>query len=122
MALAVVAGLLFGLLAGYFGGLTDAIIMRIVDIQMTFPAIMVALLIDGVTRSFLPREQHDDLAILVIILAMAQSIWPQVARTVRASTMVERGREYVLAAQVIGRSRPSSWPGTSCPTSWGRCW
>lgn len=103
VTLAVCGGLLLGLIAGYFGGLTDAIIMRIVDIQMTFPAIMVALLIDGVTRSFISREQHDDLAIVVIIVAMALSIWPQIARTVRASTMVEKNREYVLAAQVIGR-------------------
>nr|WP_321342334.1 ABC transporter permease [uncultured Cohaesibacter sp.] len=104
VSLAVIIGIFFGLIAGYFGGLADALIMRLVDIQMTFPAIMVALLIDGVTRSFLPRELHDSLAIFVIILAMAQSIWPQVARTVRASTMVEKGREYVQAAQVIGRS------------------
>ncbi|SDX56575.1 ABC transporter permease [Litoreibacter albidus] len=103
VSLAVVAGLFLGLLAGYFGGLVDAIIMRIVDIQMTFPAIMVALLIDGVTRSFLSRDQHDELAVFVIILAMALSIWPQVARTVRASAMVEKSREYVMAAQVIGR-------------------
>ncbi|WP_373236305.1 ABC transporter permease [Cohaesibacter celericrescens] len=104
VSLAVIIGLFFGLIAGYFGGLADALIMRLVDVQMTFPAIMVALLIDGVSRSFLPRDLHDSLAIFVIILAMAQSIWPQVARTVRASTMVEKGREYVQAAQVIGRA------------------
>ncbi|MDP1669499.1 ABC transporter permease [Phaeovulum sp.] len=103
VSFAVLAGITFGLLAGYLGGVVDAVIMRIVDIQMTFPAIMVALLIDGATRSVLPREQHDRLAIFVIIMAMALSIWPQVARTVRASTMVEKGREYVQAAQVIGR-------------------
>lgn len=103
VVLAVSLGLLLGLLAGYVGGLTDTLIMRIVDIQMTFPAIMVALLIDGVTRIFLPRDQHEHLAVFVIILAMALSIWPQVARTVRASTMVEKSREYVQAAQVIGR-------------------
>ncbi|WP_372840443.1 ABC transporter permease [Phaeovulum sp.] len=101
--LAVTAGIFLGLIAGYFGGIVDALVMRIVDIQMTFPAIMVALMIDGVSRTLLPRDRHDDLAIFVIILAMALSIWPQVARTVRASTMVERGREYVQAAQVIGR-------------------
>jgi peptide/nickel transport system permease protein len=103
VTLAVCAGLTLGLIAGYFGGLADAFIMRIVDIQMTFPAIMVALLIDGVTRSFMTREQHSEMAIVVIIIAMALSIWPQVARTERASTMVEKSREYVLAAQVIGR-------------------
>ena len=100
--LAVVAGVTVGLVAGYVGGVFDAIAMRIVDIQMTFPAIMVALLIDGVSRSILPRDQHDSLAIFVIIFALSLSIWPQVARTVRASTMVQAKREYVLAAQVIG--------------------
>lgn len=100
--IAVVVGIAVGLVAGYAGGAFDAIAMRIVDIQMTFPAIMVALLIDGVSRSVLPRDQHDSLAIFVIIFALSLSIWPQVARTVRASTMVQAKREYVLAAQVIG--------------------
>lgn len=103
---AVLLGLLFGLLAGYFGGFTDALVMRVVDIQMTFPAIMVALLVDGVSRGILPADQHDQLAIFVIILALSLSIWPQVARTVRASTMVQRQRDYVLAAQVIGIPAP----------------
>lgn len=103
---AVCLGVLFGLLAGYFGGLTDAVVMRVVDIQMTFPAIMVALLIDGVSRAVLPADQHDRLAIFVIIFALSLSIWPQVARTVRASTMVQRHRDYVLAAQVIGIPAP----------------
>lgn len=102
VGIAVIVGVLFGLLAGYIGGLLDAIIMRIVDIQMTFPAIMVALLIDGISRGILPRDQHDQLAIFVIIFALSLSIWPQVARTVRASTMVEKNREYVQASQVIG--------------------
>ena len=102
VSIAVVLGLILGLLSGYFGGLADAIIMRIVDVQMTFPAIMVALLIDGVTRVILPRDQHDNLAFFVIIIAMALSIWPQIARTVRASTLVEKSREYVQAAQVTG--------------------
>lgn len=100
--IAVAVGIAVGLIAGYIGGVFDAVAMRIVDIQMTFPAIMVALLIDGVSRSILPRDQHDSLAIFVIIFALSLSIWPQVARTVRASTMVQAKREYVLAAQVIG--------------------
>lgn len=106
VSIAVLIGLFLGLIAGYFGGLLDAVIMRIVDIQMTFPSIMVALLIDGVSRGILPAEQHDRLAIFVIIFALSLSIWPQVARTVRASTMVQRQRDYVLAAQVIGIPSP----------------
>lgn len=103
---AVTIGVTVGLIAGYFGGLVDAVIMRLVDIQMTFPSLMVALLIDGVSRAVLPRDQHDQLAVFVIIFALALSIWPQVARTVRATTMVQRRRDYVLAAQVIGISAP----------------
>lgn len=103
---AVVIGVLVGLFAGYFGRIFDTIAMRIVDIQMTFPAIMVALLIDGVTKTILSPGLHDQLAILVIILALAQSIWPQIARTVRASTMVQARKDYVVAAQVIGIPSP----------------
>lgn len=103
---AVSIGVTVGLVAGYFGGLIDAVIMRLVDIQMTFPSMMVALLIDGVSRAVLPRDRHDQLAVFVIIFALSLSIWPQVARTVRASTMVQRRRDYVLAAQVIGISAP----------------
>lgn len=106
VGLAVAIGVAVGLLAGYFGGVVDAVVMRIVDIQMTFPSLMVALLIDGISRGLLPRERHDQLAIFVIIFALSLSIWPQVARTVRASTMVQRQRDYVLAAQVIGVSAP----------------
>lgn len=103
---AVTIGVSVGLIAGYFGGLIDAVIMRLVDIQMTFPSLMVALLIDGISRAVLPRDQHDTLAVFVIIFALSLSIWPQVARTVRATTMVQRRRDYVLAAQVIGISAP----------------
>jgi peptide/nickel transport system permease protein len=103
---AVIVGLIAGLISGYIGGVLDTVIMRIVDIQMTFPAIMVALLVDGITRSMLPKDQHDSLAIFVIIFSLGLSIWPQIARTVRASTMVEKNREYVQAARVMGRSAP----------------
>ncbi|MQB40721.1 ABC transporter permease [Rhizobium sp. ICMP 5592] len=106
VSLAVLIGLAGGLAAGYFGGLCDAVIMRLVDIQMTFPAIMVALLVDGISRGILPKDQHDALALFVIVLSLALSIWPQVARTVRASTMVEKNREYVQAARVMGCSSP----------------
>ncbi|MFB9949109.1 ABC transporter permease [Rhizobium puerariae] len=103
VGIAVAIGLALGLVAGYLGGFVDGFIMRVVDIQMTFPAIMVALLIDGISRGLLPRERHDRLALFVIILSLALSIWPQVARTVRASTMVEKNREYVQAVRIIGR-------------------
>ena len=101
---ALLAGTAIGLLAGYAGGLVDAVLMRIVDIQLSFPAILIALLVDGVVTAVLPRELHERLELYVLIFAIGISRWPQFARTVRGSTLVERGRDYVLAARVIGLS------------------
>jgi peptide/nickel transport system permease protein len=100
--LAVTLGVSLGLLAGYLGGRIDALIMRIADIQLSFPAILVALLIDGLARTILDRDLHDKLAVYVLILAIGLSNWVQFARTVRGSTMVEKNREYVQAARLIG--------------------
>jgi len=97
-------GVTVGLLAGYLGGKVDALLMRIADIQLTFPSILVALLIDGVVRAALPRETHSEVALFVVIFAIGISNWPQFARTVRGSTLVERNKEYVQAARVIGLS------------------
>lgn len=99
---ATILGVLIGLVAGYLGGTVDAVLMRIADIQLTFPSILVALLIDGVARAILPRDLHGEIAIYVLIFAIGISNWPQFARTVRGSAMVERGKEYVQAARVIG--------------------
>jgi peptide/nickel transport system permease protein len=104
---ALLLGVSLGLISGYFGGRVDAAIMRIADVQLSFPAILIALLIDGVARVALPSERHDAIAIPVLILAIGVSGWVQYARTVRGSTMVEKGKEYVQAARVIGR-RPLS--------------
>jgi len=101
---AVVVGIAAGLLAGYAGGVTDAMLMRIADIQLTFPAILIALLVDGVVMAALPQEMHERLKVQVLIFSIGISFWPQFARTVRGSTLVERGREYVMAARVIGLS------------------
>jgi peptide/nickel transport system permease protein len=98
----MLVGVLLGLVAGYLGGRTDAAIMRIADVQLSFPAILIALLIDGVARVALPRDMQEHLAWLVLIVAIAAANWVQYARTVRASTMVESRKEYVQAARVIG--------------------
>jgi len=100
---AMVLGIGLGLLAGYLGGTVDAVIMRIADVQLSFPAILIALLIDGVARIVIPRELHHEIAIYVLILAIGFSGWVQYARTVRGSCMVEKSKEYVQAARVIGR-------------------
>ncbi|RVT90107.1 ABC transporter permease [Rhodovarius crocodyli] len=102
---ATCVGVLVGLLAGYLGGTADALLMRIADIQLTFPSILVALLVDGIVRAALPREVHDQIALFVVVFAIGISEWPKFARTVRGSTLVERNKEYVLAARVIGLSK-----------------
>ncbi|HEV7268036.1 MAG TPA: ABC transporter permease [Falsiroseomonas sp.] len=103
--LSVLIGVTAGLAAGYLGGTVDALLMRITDTMLTFPTILIALLIDGVTRAALPRDVHDQVALYVVIFAIGISNWPSFARTVRGSTMVERNKEYVQAARVIGLSQ-----------------
>jgi peptide/nickel transport system permease protein len=100
---AMVLGVTLGLIAGYVGGKVDAFIMRIADVQLSFPAILIALLIDGVARAVLPRETHGGpIALFVLIFAIGISNWVQYARTVRGSTLVEKNKEYIQAARVIG--------------------
>jgi peptide/nickel transport system permease protein len=98
----VVLGVTLGLISGYAGGRVDSFIMRIADVQLSFPAILVALLIDGVARGMLPRDMHDKVALYVLVFAIGISGWVQYARTVRGATMVERNKEYVQAARLIG--------------------
>lgn len=100
---AMVLGSVLGLIAGYTGGRTDTIIMRIADIQLTFPAILVALLIFGIAKGITPPSYRDEVAIWVLILAIGLSDWVQFARVVRGATLVERNKEYVQAAKLIGR-------------------
>jgi peptide/nickel transport system permease protein len=99
--LSLAIGIALGLLAGYVGGKVDAIVMRIADVQLSFPAILIALLIDGVARAVF-KNADENLAFVVLVLAIAASGWVQYARTVRGSTLVEKNREYVQAARVIG--------------------
>ena len=98
----VVVGVNTGLLAGYLGGWTDAVIMRAADVQLAIPAILIALMINGVVAILLPRNMQVEMAVYVLILAIGVSEWPKFARVTRGSTMVERNKEYVAAAQVIG--------------------
>lgn len=104
--LSMFLGIVLGLLAGYLGGRVDAYIMRVADVQLSFPAILIALLIDGVARAMVPKDMHEIIAFPVLVFAIALAGWPQYARTVRGSTMVEKNREYVQAARVIGISSP----------------
>ncbi len=99
--LSLVVGVGLGLLSGFVGGKVDAFIMRVCDVMLSFPSILIALLINGVARAMFPNAQ-DSLALGVLILAIALTGWVQYARTVRGSTLVERNKEYVQAARVIG--------------------
>ena len=104
--LAMVLGVSLGLIAGYRGGWVDSLIMRAADIQVTFPSILIAMLIFGVARGLLPPSMRDELAISVLIISIGLSEWVPFARTVRGTTLVEKKKEYVQAARLIGLS---SW-------------
>jgi peptide/nickel transport system permease protein len=97
-------GVGLGLIAGYAGGWIDSVIMRIADVQLTFPAILIALLLDGVAHALLKKSNREETAFLVLVVAIGLSFWVQYARTVRGSTLVEKNRDYVQAARLIGLS------------------
>ena len=99
--LSVLIGVTLGLLAGFLGGWIDSALMRLCDVMLSFPPILVALLIAGVGRALLPNAP-DSLALGVLIISITLTGWVQYARTVRGSTMVERNKEYVQAARVTG--------------------
>ena len=100
--LAVAIGLSLGLWAGYAGGRIDAAIMRVADVQLTFPAILTALLIDGVVLAIFRNYRIESNKFWILVLAIGLSFWVQYARTVRSVTLVERDKEYVQAARLIG--------------------
>ena len=102
ISFASVLGVSVGLMAGYYGGRFDAIVMRIADVQLSLPAILTALLIDGIARGLLPRDTHDNLMIVVLTVAIGLSLWVNFARTARASTFVEKQKEYVQLTEIMG--------------------
>ena len=104
VALSVLIGVTLGLLAGFAGGIVDAALMRVCDVMLSFPPILIALLIDGVGRALFPQAR-DVLAFAVLILALTLTDWVRYARTVRGSTLVERNKEYVQAARLMGVPR-----------------
>jgi peptide/nickel transport system permease protein len=97
-------GIALGLVAGYVGGLTDTIIMRIADVQLTFPAILIALVVDGVAKAALHGQLDTSVTIVLIVVSIGFSFWVQYARTVRSSVMVEKNKDYVQAGRLIGLS------------------
>jgi peptide/nickel transport system permease protein len=99
-------GIALGLIAGYVGGAVDGLIMRVADVQLTFPAILIALLVNGVTKSLLSNRLDATTTLLVLVLAIGLSFWVQYARTVRGSVLVEKNKDYVAAAELIGLPAP----------------
>jgi len=99
-------GILLGLIAGYVGGAVDSLIMRVADVQLTFPAILIALLVNGIAKSVLGNRLDAASMLGVLVLAIGLSFWVQYARTVRGSVLVEKNKDYVAAAQLIGLPAP----------------
>jgi peptide/nickel transport system permease protein len=99
---AAALGIVLGLIAGYAGGSADTVIMRAADIQATFPAILIAMLVDGTSRALFGNQRNDSIVFWVMVLSIGLSFWVQYARTVRGSTLVEKNKDYVLAARLIG--------------------
>ncbi len=106
VAFSATLGIALGLIAGYFGGAVDTVIMRIADVQLTFPAILIALLIDGVVKSVLGNQLDAGTVLGVLVFSIGLSFWVQYARTVRGSVMVEKNKDYVAAARLIGLPAP----------------
>jgi peptide/nickel transport system permease protein len=106
VVLAGTLGITLGLVAGYVGGAVDGLIMRIADVQLTFPAILIALLVNGVAKSVFGNRLDAMSTLAVLVIAIGLSFWVQYARTVRGSVMVEKNKDYVAAAQLIGLPAP----------------
>jgi peptide/nickel transport system permease protein len=106
VAFSAALGIGLGLIAGYFGGVVDSVIMRVADVQLTFPAILIALLIDGVAKAALGGRLDAPTTLSVLVFSIGLSFWVQYARTVRGSVMVEKGKDYIAAARLIGLPAP----------------
>jgi len=106
--LSVIIGLVLGgslgLIAGFVGGKVDAFIMRVADVQLAYPALLLAMIIDGAARAALGQERSVTTAIAIVVLSIGIAFWVQYARTIRSSVMIERDQDYVSAARITGRS------------------
>ncbi|MCB1882267.1 MAG: ABC transporter permease, partial [Gammaproteobacteria bacterium] len=100
--LQMVLGISIGLLSGYVGGRVDAFFMRLADIQLSLSTLMVAIVALAVFQAAFGTELYSDLAIFMLIMVIGIAEWPQYARTIRASVLAEKHKEYVDAARVIG--------------------
>jgi peptide/nickel transport system permease protein len=106
VSLQAVIGIIMGLTAGYVGGKTDSVLMRLADIQFSFPYLMVAILVSAIFQMIFGIGKYEELAVPLLILIIGFAEWPMYARTIRASVMGEKSKEYVEAAKIIGLSNP----------------
>ncbi|XKE47416.1 ABC transporter permease [Halomonas organivorans] len=104
VALQAALGVCFGLLAGYLGGRVDAFLMRLADIQLSFSTLMVAIVVGALFKAIFGGATFSAYAVPLLVLIIGLAEWPQYARTVRASVLAEKGKEYVDAARVMGLS------------------
>jgi len=102
----IMLGVLVGLISGFIGGWLDAVLMRLADIQLTIPGLLIALLVDGIARTMMPAGAREEIAIYVVIFAIGISNWPQYARVARSGTMSEKVKDYVASARIIGTPAP----------------
>jgi peptide/nickel transport system permease protein len=100
--LSMVIGVTVGTISGYMGGWFDVVTMRLADAQLTVPPILIALMIDGIARTTLPREMQEDMALYVLVFSIGIAAWPQYARVTRSGAMVERSKDYIAASRIIG--------------------
>ncbi len=107
VAFAAGLGVTIGLIAGYVGGWVETVLMRLADVQLTIPALLIALMVDGFARAALPPEIHDSIALYMLIFAIGIADWPQYARVVRSATLVQKQSGYVAQARLIGVSPPA---------------
>lgn len=104
VAIGLLIGGALGLTAGFVGGWVDSLIMRVADVQLAYPALLLAMIIDGAARSALGQQRDVKTAIAIVIISIGIAFWVQYARTIRSSVLVERDQDYVAAARVTGRS------------------
>ncbi|WP_417712817.1 ABC transporter permease [Pseudophaeobacter arcticus] len=95
-------GISIGLIAGYVGGRIDSLLMRLADIQLSFSTLMVAIIFLAVTQAMFGSETFNQYAIYFLVAVIGVAEWPQYARTVRATVLAEKKKEYVDSARVLG--------------------
>lgn len=106
VGLQLVLGIIIGLSAGYFGGKIDSFLMRFADVQLSFSTMMVAIIVSAIFKTTFGTEFYSQYAVIMLVVIIGFAEWPQYARTIRASVLAEKKKEYVEAALVMGFRAP----------------